>query len=166
MKKILPYLVAAALAFPVAGAAVSYANAQPSGPGGSCEHGGRHGGEHGGHHGGPGRGRHGDPAEHAEHRVRMLTAILDLDGRQAAEVRRILVAEATEMQAIHQQPRGEATHQAMEALHARTVQSIGAVLNATQRATMTRVEAARTAERAERRAAHDRHDAPPHGSAH
>lgn len=82
----------------------------------------------------------------------MLTAILDLDTRQQAEVRRILQAAATEMQTLFAQGRSDATRQAMEQLHARTQQQIGAVLNATQRATFTRVEAVHAAERAERQA--------------
>lgn len=77
----------------------------------------------------------------------MLTAILDLNATQQAEVTRILNAAATEAQAIHQQPQGDARRQAMEALHTRTQQSIAAVLTPAQRATMDRVEAARRASR-------------------
>ena len=73
----------------------------------------------------------------------MLTAILDLNATQQAEVTRILNAAATEAQTIHQQPSGDARHQAMQALRQRTQQSIAALLTPAQRATLERVEAAR-----------------------
>lgn len=144
MKKILPFLVAGALLLPVMTVAGGAALAQRGG--GEC---GQHEG-HGG--GGHGRGHHGNPADHVAGRTRMLTAMLDLDARQQADVTRILTAAATEMQTLFAQPRSEAQHTAMQALHQRTSASIAAALNPTQRATFQRVEAARTAERESHRA--------------
>ena len=144
MKKLIPFLVAAALAMPVFGAAAHHAFAQDGGTGPGCA--GHHEGGGRGHHGHGGRGgRHGNPAEHVEERARMMTAMLDLDARQQTEVRRILTAEAAQMQTLMQQGRSEATHTAMRALHEQTKQSISVLLNPTQRATMERVEAARRA---------------------
>jgi Spy/CpxP family protein refolding chaperone len=131
MKKFFPYLVAAAIAAPFVAAG---AMAQPNAP--TAQQGPR--GERG-HHG---RG-HGDPSQHAEHRARMLTAILDLDAHQSQEVRRILARAATEMQALMSRPRGEERHTAMRALHDRTKTEIDALLTPAQRATMDRMEAAR-----------------------
>ena len=144
MKKLVPFLLAGALALPVASVVVHHAFAQDGSH--DCGPRGHGGGHHGrGHHG---RGHHGNPAEHVAERTRMLTAILDLNATQQAEVQRILTAAATEAQTIHQQPEGEARHQAMQALHERTKLSIAAVLTPAQRATMERVEAAREANRA------------------
>lgn len=156
MKKYVPFLLAGALAMPAFGLAAQHVSAQDGPRDGQCDHGGRGGhGRHGGE-GGPGahgRGHHrghGDPAARAEHRTRMLTAILDLNERQATEVRRILTAEATEMQNLRQQGRSDATRDAVRALHERTKTSIAAVLNPQQRATMQRMEAVRAENHRER----------------
>lgn len=142
MKKLVPYLLAAALAAPVFGAGLSRVNAQPpsGGDAAQCDHGG--GGPRGGHHG---RGRHAnrDLAGHAEHRARMLTAILDLDAHQASEVRRILNRAATEAEALMQEPRSDATRTSMHAIHERAKNEIDALLTPAQRATMDRMEAVR-----------------------
>ena len=144
MKKLAPYLLAAALAAPVFGAGLSRVNAQPpsGGDARACDHGGE--GPRGGHHG---RGRHGnrDLAGHAEHRARMLTAILDLDAHQSSEVRRILGRAATEAQALMAQPRTDATRTSMHAIHERAKTEIDALLTPAQRATMDRMEAVRGA---------------------
>ena len=117
--------------------------AQQAGPG-EC---------HGGH-GRGGRGMHGDPAARVEHRVRMMTAILDLDATQQARVREILSRSSTEAQALHAQPRSEEGRAAMQALRQRTEQQIEAVLSPTQRATFQRVRAAREEGMRQHRAAH------------
>lgn len=159
MKKYVPILLASALALPVAGFAAHHASAQGGPRDGQCDHGGPGEGHHHGRGGGDGwhgrGGPHGgprDPAERAEHRVRMLTAILDLNERQATEVRRILTAEATEMQTLMQQGRSPAMRDQMQAIHDRTQASIEAVLNPQQRATLQRMEAVRRQERAEHEA--------------
>lgn len=95
------------------------------------------------HEGGRGHRGHGDPAQRAQHHLRMMTAILDLSAAQQAQVRQILESTATERRAIREQPRSEATRAQMEALHERTEQRISAVLTPAQRATFDRVRAAR-----------------------
>lgn len=154
MKKLAPLALALSLALgPVAVAAAQ--DGGVAAPGAHGEHGPgecRHGGPGRGR-GGPGfgRGMHGDPAAHAEHRLRMLTAILDLDARQQASVRDILTQSATEAQALFQQGRSEEGRAAMDALRQRTEQRIEAVLSPTQRATFVRVRAAHEQERAAHR---------------
>lgn len=127
MKKL---FLALALAAPLT---AGIAFAQPPRDGGPPEAFGRRG-----HH-----GHHRDPAAHAEHRARMLTAILDLDAHQSSEVHRILLRTATEMQTLMRGERNDQTRASMRALHDRAKAEIDALLNPTQRATMDRMEAAR-----------------------
>jgi hypothetical protein len=153
MKKLVPYLAAAAIA-----AASIPAAAQDAGPaqrgerGGDCRH----------HHG-RGRGHHGDPARHAEHRARMLTAILGLDAQQEARVRAILAEAAAQHQAIRGEGRSEATRERMHALREEVEQRIEAVLTAPQRETMARIRAERERFRSERRERHEAHGVDPRG---
>ena len=164
MKKTLGTL---ALALSLALGPVALAAAQDGGVA-AVQPGGRGHGHHGGRHrGGHGRGMRGDPAQRAEHRARMLTAILDLDARQQAQVRAILTQSATEAQALHAQlraaggPPSEEARAAMEAHRQRTEQRIDAVLSASQRATIARVRAVREQDMQERRARREQHRAEP-----